>query len=96
MRLSANFTLQEFVKSQTATRQGIDNTPNEEHLASAKELFENVCLIADLSNPKSLAEKIEEGLNNYPEKLIKNGLEKVIKFGSRQVEMKKLLKLYRK
>ena len=42
MRLSANFTLQEFVKSQTATRQGIDNTPNEEHLASAKELFENV------------------------------------------------------
>ena len=42
MRLSTNFTLQEFVKSQTATRQGIDNTPNEEHLASAKELFENV------------------------------------------------------
>ena len=42
MRLSANFTLQEFTKSQTATRQGLDNTPNEQHLASAKKLFENV------------------------------------------------------
>lgn len=59
-----------------------------------KELFENVCLIANLSDPKSLAEKIEEGLNNYPENLIKNGLEKVTKFGSREAEMKKLLRLY--
>ena len=42
MRLSANFTLQEFTKSQTATRQGLDNTPNEQHRASAKKLFENV------------------------------------------------------
>ena len=49
---------------------------------------------ANLSDPKSLAEKIEEGLNNYPENLIKNGLEKVTKFGSREAEMKKLLKLY--
>ena len=59
-----------------------------------KELFEDVCLIADLSNPKSLAEKIEEGLNNYPEQLIENGLEKVTKFGNRDAEMDKLLKLY--
>ena len=42
MRLSANFTVQEFTKSQTAIRQGLDNTPNEEHLTSAKKLFENV------------------------------------------------------
>ena len=42
VRLSTNFTLQEFTKSQTALRQGIDNTPGEEHLASAKELFENI------------------------------------------------------
>ena len=41
MRLSKNFTLQEFTKSQTALRHGIDNTPGEEHLASAKSLFEN-------------------------------------------------------
>ena len=42
VRLSENFSLQEFTKSQTALRQGIDNTPGEEHLASAKELFANV------------------------------------------------------
>ena len=39
---SKNFTLTEFTKSQTALRMGIDNTPNEEHLASARKLFENV------------------------------------------------------
>tara|TARA_Y100001937_G_C7126068_1_gene334996 strand:+ start:1248 stop:1712 length:465 start_codon:yes stop_codon:yes gene_type:complete len=42
VRLSKNFTLQEYTKSQTATRKGIDNTPNDEHLAKAKDLFENV------------------------------------------------------
>jgi uncharacterized protein YcbK (DUF882 family) len=42
MRLSTNFTLSEFTKSQTATRKGLDNTPAEEHLANAKELFTNV------------------------------------------------------
>jgi zinc D-Ala-D-Ala carboxypeptidase len=40
--LSKNFSLQEYTKSQTATRQGLDNTPNEDHMASAKLLFENV------------------------------------------------------
>lgn len=40
--LSKNFTLQEYTKSQTALRQGIDNTPNDEHLAKAKSLFENL------------------------------------------------------
>ena len=42
MRLSKNFTLQEFTKSQTATRLGIDNTPNDEHMIAAKLLFENI------------------------------------------------------
>ena len=42
VRLSENFSLQEFTKSQTATRKGLDNTPGHEHLASAKELFANV------------------------------------------------------
>lgn len=42
MKLSKNFTLQEFTKSQTALRQGIDNTPQGEHLEAAKKLFENV------------------------------------------------------
>ena len=42
MKLSKNFSLQEFTKSQTALRQGIDNTPNDEHLKAAQGLFENV------------------------------------------------------
>ena len=42
MRLSKNFTHQEYIKSQTATRKGLDNTPNDEQLAKAKMLFENV------------------------------------------------------
>lgn len=39
MRLSQNFTLNEFTKSQTALRRGIDNTPSEEHLVAAQALF---------------------------------------------------------
>ena len=42
MRLSENFTLAEYTKSQTASRKGIDNTPGDEHLEAAKALFENV------------------------------------------------------
>jgi zinc D-Ala-D-Ala carboxypeptidase len=42
MRLSENFTMAEFTKSQTAERKGIDNTPQGEHLEAAKALFENV------------------------------------------------------
>jgi len=42
MKLSANFTLREFTKSQTASRRGIDNTPSPEHLDNAIALFENV------------------------------------------------------
>ena len=42
VRLSENFTLTEYTKSQTALRQGINNTPNEEHLEKAKLLFANV------------------------------------------------------
>jgi zinc D-Ala-D-Ala carboxypeptidase len=42
MKLSKNFTMAEFIKSQTAERKGIDNTPQGEHLEAAKALFENV------------------------------------------------------
>ena len=42
MRLSKNFTLTEYTKSQTATRMGIDNKPSYEHLNKAIKLFENV------------------------------------------------------
>ena len=42
MKLSENFSLREFTKSQTASRKGIDNTPTNEHLEAAKALFKNV------------------------------------------------------
>ena len=42
MRLSKNFTLAEFTKSQTALRKGLDNTPGPEHLNAARELFAKV------------------------------------------------------
>ena len=34
VRLSTNFTLTEYTKSQTAIRQGLDNTPTDEHLSN--------------------------------------------------------------
>jgi len=40
--MSAHFTLQEMTQSQTALRQGIDNTPSEAHIASLKALCDNV------------------------------------------------------
>jgi len=42
MKLSKNFTLEEYTKSQTALRLGIDNKPGDEHLDRAVKLFENV------------------------------------------------------
>ena len=42
MQLSKNFTMAAFVKSDTATKLRIDNTPQGEHLENAKALFENV------------------------------------------------------
>jgi zinc D-Ala-D-Ala carboxypeptidase len=42
MNLSKSFTLNELIKSQEATRLGIDNTPNEEHILNLKLLCENV------------------------------------------------------
>ena len=42
MRLSKNFTLKEFTKSQTAERKGIENLPTEEHIENMKVLAENI------------------------------------------------------
>lgn len=39
MILSNNFTLQEYTKSQTATRLGLDNSPTGQHIKSAWVLF---------------------------------------------------------
>jgi glycosyltransferase involved in cell wall biosynthesis len=61
-----------------------------------KELFDEVSLIAKLNSPKSLADNIAKGLLSYPINFLDNGFEKVTNFGSREAEMKKLLKLYTK
>ena len=42
MNLSANFTLKELTKSETAARLDIDNTPNEEQIESLRLLCENI------------------------------------------------------
>jgi len=42
MNLSKSFTLNELTKSQEATRLGIDNTPNDEHILNLKILCENI------------------------------------------------------
>ena len=42
MKLSKNFTMEEFTKSQTALRLNIDNTPKGEHLEAACALFDAV------------------------------------------------------
>ena len=41
MKLTANFSLNELTKSQTAERKGIDNTPSTEHQENLKKLCEN-------------------------------------------------------
>jgi zinc D-Ala-D-Ala carboxypeptidase len=42
MNLSKSFTLNELIKSQEATRLGIDNTPSDEHILNLKILCENI------------------------------------------------------
>lgn len=42
MNLSENFSLAEFIKSQTAIRKGISNKPTAAHLAAMKALCENI------------------------------------------------------
>ena len=42
MKLTANFSLQEMTKSETALRFGLDNEPNDEQLANLVALCENV------------------------------------------------------
>ena len=42
MKLSANFSVNELTRSQTATRKGIDNSPNDEQLTNLRDLCEHV------------------------------------------------------
>ena len=42
MKLSENFSLIEFTKSQTAERKGIENNPNEIHVLALESLCHNI------------------------------------------------------
>ena len=42
MKLSRNLSVTEVIKSNTATRRGIDNTPTSEHLSNLKDIAVNV------------------------------------------------------
>lgn len=42
MKLTENFSLAEMIKSETALRQGLDNTPGDEELENLRKLAENV------------------------------------------------------
>lgn len=59
-----------------------------------KELFSNVCISVDLSNPADFTSKLESSLKEYPIELLDRAESIVKKFGSRKAEMKKLLALY--
>ncbi|MBK21646.1 MAG: hypothetical protein CMP63_04915 [Flavobacteriales bacterium] len=59
-----------------------------------EELFGGVSLIADLSTSKSLTDKIILALKDYPKKCLDLGFNKVSEFGSREIEMSKLERLY--
>lgn len=57
-RLTRNFMLSEFLKSQTATRRGIPNIPNEEHLANLrKKTAPGIQRVRNLINKPSLCER---------------------------------------
>jgi len=43
MKLSENFVLAEFTKSATATKRGIDNTPQGEHMENLKYVVQKIC-----------------------------------------------------
>jgi len=56
MRLSDHFTLQEFVRSQTASRWGINNTPNQTIIDNLKELAKTMEEVRRaLSNPITIS-----------------------------------------
>lgn len=42
LELSENFTLNELIKSQTAERNNIDNTPTDDHISSLEQLCSNI------------------------------------------------------
>ena len=60
MKLTSNFSLAELTRSQTATRKGIDNTPDAEQLDNLTALCE--CVLQPVRNYFGTAVRISSGL----------------------------------
>lgn len=59
-----------------------------------QQIFKDVCLIADLNDPNSLAKLIVQAITSYPAGLLERAQLNVKKYGDRAVEMGKLQVLY--
>lgn len=64
MKLSANFSLAEMTKSETALRLGLDNEPNDEQLANLVALCENV--LQPVRDHFGKGVKVNSGLRTLP------------------------------
>lgn len=62
MKLSENFSLAEMVKSETALRQGLDNTPGDAEIANLKRLAENV--LQPIRNAYGKGVKVNSGFRH--------------------------------
>ena len=60
MKLTQNFSLSELTRSQTATRRGIDNQPNDEQLANLVALCE--CVLQPIRDHFKTSVRISSGL----------------------------------
>jgi zinc D-Ala-D-Ala carboxypeptidase len=60
MKLTQNFSLSELTRSQTATRRGIDNQPNDEQLANLVALCE--CVLQPIRDHFGTSVRISSGL----------------------------------
>ena len=57
-QLSTNFSLKEFIKSDTATRKGLDNTPSPEVVANLQKLVDNVVQLLAGDNLRMISKKL--------------------------------------
>ena len=62
MKLTENFSLAEMVKSETALRQGLDNTPGDAEIANLKRLAENV--LQPIRNAYGKGVKVNSGFRH--------------------------------
>ena len=64
MKLTANFSLEELTKSETALRLGLDNEPNDEQLANLVALCE--CVLQPVRDHFGKGVKVNSGLRTLP------------------------------